>query len=90
MHLIKPQWSVIKAQDHLAQLCILKRCLENSINNEYVVSKSSCKKRSSNTMLNYIDKANDKAALVKVNYSISYYTGILELNNNEITTNGKP
>ena len=41
-------------------------------------------------MLNYIDKANDKAALVKVNYSISYYTGILELNNNEITTNGKP
>jgi hypothetical protein len=87
MDLIKPQWSIIKTQDHLAKLCILKRCLENSINNVHVVSKSLYKKRSSNAMLNYEDKANDKTALNRINYSISYYTSILDLNNNEITTN---
>lgn len=73
--------SIIEKQDyrnneqHLLYLESLKKCLENSLLNVFLVSKKGSLKKSVNS--NLMDgKMHDKEALERINYNIALYKTI--------------
>lgn len=74
MEIIKPQNEFITIEKHVEYLKILKKCVENSINKMYVVSKSLCKKKDVVSSAIGNKKIDEQQALKKIIASINFYT----------------
>ena len=73
MNLIEPQWGCYNVENHLQRLYILKKCIENSMNSIYVVSKKSCKKIQFSKAESVSTKNRNIETLNKIQYSINHY-----------------
>lgn len=74
MEIIKPQNEFITSEKHVEYLTMLKKCVENSINKIYVVSKSLHKKKDVISSAIGNKKIDEQQALKKIIDSISFYT----------------
>jgi hypothetical protein len=74
MEPIKPQNKFITNDKHVEHLNILKKCIENSINKIYVVSKSLHKKKDVISTAIRGKESEEKEILNKIIYSIDYYS----------------
>lgn len=71
MVLIEKQHGFITDQKHLEYLLILKKCIENYINKNFVVSKKLHAKKMKTR--HEADKKNDLEILRNINYTIEFY-----------------
>jgi cell fate (sporulation/competence/biofilm development) regulator YmcA (YheA/YmcA/DUF963 family) len=74
MEIIKPQNEFITIQKHVEYLNMLKKCIENSINKIYVVSKSLHKKKDVISSAIGNKKIDEQQALKKITDSINFYS----------------
>lgn len=72
MELIKKQHAYITDEKHLEYLLILKKCLENYINKNFVISKKLHAKKMESR--HEADKKNDIEILKNINHTIKFYS----------------
>jgi hypothetical protein len=74
MKIIHPQNEFITKEKHLERLNILKKCMLNSINNKYVISKSLFKRKADLRYGNTYLKKENLVVLETINNSILFYS----------------
>ena len=74
MEIIKPQNQFITNEKHVEYLNMLKKCIENSINKIYVISKTLHKKKYVISSAIGNKKIDEQEALKKIINSINFYS----------------